>query len=177
MVSSDMTFLPLVAAVIVAKFKNREIINLLIYKIQILFYDKIIKTIIHGGLYSVTLWQRIKQMARSLKSEVFTLAEAIKHPAVPWYAKVMAAVVVAYAFSPIDLIPDFIPVLGFLDDIILVPIGIYFTIKLIPPSVLESCRRLAAEKENVKQKNWFAGVFVLLLWILFAVWMYVIVFN
>lgn len=77
-----------------------------------------------------------KQRVRELKTETYALYLPIKHPRVPWYAKFSAVCVVAYVFSPIDLIPDFIPVLGYIDDLIIVPIGIALTIKMIPPEVL-----------------------------------------
>jgi uncharacterized membrane protein YkvA (DUF1232 family) len=71
---------------------------------------------------------------------------ACRDPHTPWYAKVLAAAVAAYAFSPIDLIPDFIPVLGYLDDLIIVPLGIALAIRLIPAKVLESCREQARQR-------------------------------
>jgi uncharacterized membrane protein YkvA (DUF1232 family) len=122
-------------------------------------------------------WAQIKQLARKLKNELFTLAEVIRHPKTPWFAKVLAATVVAYAFSPIDLIPDFIPVLGYLDDIILVPLGIYFSLKLTPPSVLIECREIAARKNNTKKKNWIAGSIVLLIWAAFLTWLFLLFYK
>ena len=80
--------------------------------------------------------ERWKQRARELKTETYALYLAVKDPRVPWYAKFSALCVVAYALSPIDLIPDFIPVVGYLDDLVLVPIGIALTIKMIPLDVL-----------------------------------------
>ena len=76
---------------------------------------------------------KLKERARSLKAETLTLYLAARHPLTPWYAKIFIGGVVAYAVSPIDLIPDFIPVLGYLDDLILVPIGIALAIRMIPP--------------------------------------------
>ncbi len=89
----------------------------------------------------------LKQWARAIKRDVHALYLASRHPLVPWYAKVMAAVVAGYALSPIDLIPDFIPVLGYLDDLILVPLGILLVILLIPPAVMAECRERAAAAE------------------------------
>jgi uncharacterized membrane protein YkvA (DUF1232 family) len=80
----------------------------------------------------MALLATLKQRARLLKSETFALYLAARHPQTPWYAKFLAAGIVAYAFSPIDLIPDFIPILGYLDDLILIPIGIALVIKLVP---------------------------------------------
>ena len=81
-------------------------------------------------------FQRWRKRAGELKTETYALYLAYKHPKVPWYAKGLAACVVAYALDPIDLIPDFIPVLGVLDDLILVPLGISIVIKMIPADVL-----------------------------------------
>ena len=88
-----------------------------------------------------TSWQ---QRARQLKRETYALYLAYRDPRVPWYAKVLAVCVVAYAFSPIDLIPDFIPVLGYLDDLVFVPLGISLALRLIPPEVMAECRACAA---------------------------------
>jgi uncharacterized membrane protein YkvA (DUF1232 family) len=83
----------------------------------------------------------------------------------------VAICVVSYAFSPIDLIPDFIPVLGYLDDLILVPLGISLALKLIPPHVIEENREMAeVMKKNGKPKNWLVGILFILIWMLFAFW-------
>jgi uncharacterized membrane protein YkvA (DUF1232 family) len=84
-----------------------------------------------------------KRRARRLKAEVYALYLACRDPRVPWYAKVLAACVVGYAFSPIDLIPDFIPVLGYLDDLVLIPLGVALALRLIPPAVMVECRERA----------------------------------
>ncbi len=87
-----------------------------------------------------------KQRVRKLRTETYALYLAVKDPRVPWYAKFSAGCVVAYALSPIDLIPDFIPVLGYVDDLILVPLGIALTIRMIPPEVLAEYRANARVK-------------------------------
>src|SRR4029453_2053382 len=87
----------------------------------------------------------IKQYAHQLKAETFALYLAARHPGTPWYAKLFVAGIVAYAFSPIDLIPDFVPVLGYRDDLILSPIGIALGIGMVPSSVLAECRARAQE--------------------------------
>ncbi len=97
----------------------------------------------------------LKQRARRLKTEVYALYLAYKDPRVPWYARLFAAGVVAYAVSPIDLIPDFIPVIGYLDDLILVPLGIVLALKMIPPEVMAECRERA--KEALREANQRAG--------------------
>src|SRR5229473_4824884 len=86
---------------------------------------------------------RLKDWARMIKRDVHALYLAARDPRVPWYAKVLAVVVAGYALSPIDLIPDFIPVLGYLDDLIIVPLGILLVIRLIPPEVMAEHRALA----------------------------------
>ncbi len=100
-----------------------------------------------------------KRRARQLKREVYALYLAYRDPRVPWYARVFAACVVGYAFSPIDLIPDPIPILGYLDDLILVPIGITLARRMIPPGVMAECREQArAALAEGKPTNWIAAV-------------------
>lgn len=112
---------------------------------------------------------RWKGHARRLKVEVYALYLAYRDPRVPWYARVFAACVVAYAFSPIDLIPDFIPVLGYLDDLVLVPVGIFIALKLIPPRVMTECRAGAAEiLAQGKPVNRVAAVVIVSLWLVLA---------
>ena len=82
-----------------------------------------------------------KERVKALKKETFTLYLAYRHPRVPWYAKALALLIVGYALSPIDLIPDFIPVLGYLDDLVLIPLGIMLVIRMIPTEVLAECRQ------------------------------------
>jgi uncharacterized membrane protein YkvA (DUF1232 family) len=87
-----------------------------------------------------TFLERIKDRANALKREAYALYLAACDPRVPWYAKAFMGLVLAYTFSPIDLIPDFIPVLGYVDDLILVPLGIALAIKMIPPQVMADAR-------------------------------------
>ena len=109
--------------------------------------------------------KKLKDKARSLKNEIHAIYLAYTKHKLPWYVKVLAALVIAYALSPIDLIPDFIPVLGLLDDIILLPLGIALLIKLIPPDVMEQCRAQAryADKEKLP-KNYFAAAVFVIIW-------------
>jgi uncharacterized membrane protein YkvA (DUF1232 family) len=86
-----------------------------------------------------------KERARRLKKEVYALYLAFRDPRTPWYGKAFAALVVAYAFSPIDLIPDPIPVLGYLDDLVLIPLGVVLALKMIPPEVMDEARAASAE--------------------------------
>ena len=116
-----------------------------------------------------TIVEKWKQSTKKLKAETRVLYLAYKHPQTPWYAKVFAGLVIAYAFSPIDLIPDFIPVLGYLDDLILIPLGIGLAIRMIPAGVMVDCRVQAeAETAEGKQTNWISAVMIILIWILLA---------
>jgi len=110
-----------------------------------------------------------KQRARQLKRELYALYLAYKDPRVPWYARLFAACVVGYAFSPIDLIPDPIPVLGYLDDLILVPLGITLALRMIPPAVMVECRVRADElMQQGKPVNWIAAGMIVAIWVLLA---------
>jgi len=111
--------------------------------------------------------RRLESWARGLKVEVYALYLAYRDPRVSWYARAFAAFVVGYAFSPIDLIPDVIPVLGYVDDLIVVPLGIALAIRMIPPHVLAECREKAREAKNRPVNRVAAGVIVLL-WIALA---------
>jgi uncharacterized membrane protein YkvA (DUF1232 family) len=110
---------------------------------------------------SLTSW---KSRAKGLKSEVYALYLACKDPRTPWYAKAFAAMILGYALSPIDLIPDFIPVLGYLDDLVIVPAGMALLIRMIPKEVLEECRERARNASRRKLKNWTAGAIIILIW-------------
>jgi uncharacterized membrane protein YkvA (DUF1232 family) len=115
--------------------------------------------------------ERWKQRAAQLKQEVHALALACKDPRVPWYAKVLAVCIVAYALSPIDLIPDFVPVVGYLDDLILVPLGIYQLLKMIPPEVLAQCREEARSAATARTPGrWRAAGVIVAIWIIVALW-------
>jgi uncharacterized membrane protein YkvA (DUF1232 family) len=109
---------------------------------------------------------RLRQNAQRLKAETYALYLAYRHPLTPWYAKVFTGLVIAYAFSPIDLIPDFIPILGYLDDLVLVPVGIALAVKMIPAAVMDTCR-VQAQKDLAGEKpvNWFVGALIVAVWI------------
>jgi uncharacterized membrane protein YkvA (DUF1232 family) len=94
------------------------------------------------------LFARIKAAAKALKLQLDALAGAARDPRTPWYARLLAVAIVAYALSPIDLIPDFVPVLGYLDDLILVPAGLWFALRLIPAEVMEEHR------QRVRDTGW-----------------------
>ena len=113
--------------------------------------------------------ETLKRHARALKAETYALYLAAQHPDTPWYAKLVAGVTVAYAFSPIDLIPDFVPVLGYLDDLIIVPLGAALAIRLIPPRVMADCRIRASEefKGGVPMSR-STAVVIVVIWITLA---------
>lgn len=111
--------------------------------------------------------QRIKTWARAIKRDVHALWLAARDPRTPWYAKALAMGVAAYALSPIDLIPDFIPVLGYLDDIILVPLGIMLAVRLMPPEVMAEHRATAASAQS-KPVSRVGAAIIMALWLLAA---------
>lgn len=121
---------------------------------------------------------RLKEWARTIKRDIHALYLAGRDPRVPWYAKALAIAVAGYALSPIDLIPDFIPVLGYVDDLIIVPLGILLVVKLIPPDVMSEHRELAAAAQDRPVSRaaaatiiivWTATVF-LFVWLLYRFW-------
>jgi len=108
----------------------------------------------------------LHQRARRLKAEIWALYLAARDPRTPWYAKLLVAGIVAYACSPIDLIPDFVPVLGYLDDLVLLPLGIALAMRLVPPAVLVECRaRAQATLQNGKHISWVAGAMIVVIWL------------
>jgi uncharacterized membrane protein YkvA (DUF1232 family) len=122
------------------------------------------------------LIERWKHQARRLKVEIYALYLAYRNPRVPWYARLFAAGVVGYAFSPIDLIPDPIPILGYLDDLVLVPLGIFLALKMIPAGVMAECRAQAqAQMDQGKPVNWLAAGVIVVIWLILAalvvIWM------
>ena len=113
----------------------------------------------------------LKERAQKLKSDIPAVLIALKDTDTPWYAKLLAAITVAYALSPIDLIPDFIPVLGYLDDIIILPALVALTIRLIPEKIMEKSRQ---QSENIwkngKPKRWYYAIPIVVIWLL-IIWL------
>src|SRR4030088_1349391 len=106
-----------------------------------------------------------KRWAGTIKRDAHALYLASRDPRVPWYAKAVAIAVAAYAASPIDLIPDFIPVIGYLDDLIIVPLGIALVVKLIPPEIMAEHRALAI-KARERPVSWRAAGVIVTVWAL-----------
>jgi len=115
----------------------------------------------------------LKERAKQLKTDIPAVFLALKEKETPVPAKILAAITVAYALSPIDLIPDFIPVLGYLDDVILLPAFIALTVKLIPPEIFEKCRRQSEGMwSSGKPKKWYCALPIILIWLL-IIWLIV----
>jgi uncharacterized membrane protein YkvA (DUF1232 family) len=115
------------------------------------------------------LFNQWKQKARQLKIEIYALTLAYRDPRVPWFARLFAGCVVGYALSPIDLIPDFIPVIGYLDDLVLIPLGIKAALAMIPKNVMAESREKASETINQGLPiNKVAAAVIILLWLLIA---------
>ena len=119
-----------------------------------------------------------KARAHQLKTEVYALYLAYKDPRTPWYARIFAAVVVGYAFSPIDLIPDPIPILGYLDDLVLIPMGVFLVLKMIPPDVASECRLKSREVlAQRKPVNKVAAAVIVIVWVGLAVLAALLVYH
>ena len=124
----------------------------------------------------MTFLQTLKTRARELKRETYVLYLAVRDPRTPWYARAIAAAVVAYALSPIDLTPDFFPVIGYLDDLIVVPLGIALALKLVPANVMADCRTQALAAERLPMSRTGAAV-IIALWLAAAVLAFLVLRN
>lgn len=112
---------------------------------------------------------QLKTRARQLKREVHTVALAARDPRTPWYVKALIFFVVAHTLSPIDLIPDFIPILGYLDDLIITPGGLWLAVRLIPPEVMEDARAMAATGDVDRSLGRLGAVLIVVTWLVAAV--------
>jgi uncharacterized membrane protein YkvA (DUF1232 family) len=122
-----------------------------------------------------TMWRRphmprplrIRRLIRRVKHRIVVVGEILRHPQTPWYVRVVAITVIAYAASPIDLIPDFIPVLGYLDDLILLPLGIILVVRLTPLAIRQDAVRKALHAEHGPKSpyRWFAAGMILAVWL------------
>ena len=123
------------------------------------------------------MFDRLKKWAQNVKCDILALYLAARDPRVLWYAKAMAALVAAYALSPIDLIPDFIPVLGYIDDLVVLPLGIKVAIRLIPDDVMAGLRRQAEERMLTRPRSAVGAVIIILVWLTAAVILVRILFK
>ena len=120
----------------------------------------------------------LKERAKKLKMDIPAIFLALKDKETPIIAKIFAGITVAYALSPIDLIPDFIPILGYLDDVILLPAFVALTIKFIPNDILEKNRKLSEGMwEKGKPKKWYYAILIVLIWILIVIWILKCIFG
>ena len=113
-----------------------------------------------------------KETVRKLKEDIYTLYLASRDPRIPFMAKVVLVLTVAYAFSPIDLIPDFIPILGYLDDLLILPLGIWLSIKLVPDYIIEHYRQKAKNQLKVRKPNYVMAGVIVIIWLLIGYWFY-----
>jgi len=113
--------------------------------------------------------EKLKSRARALKNEALAVYLAAKDPRTPWYAKALIFFVVAHTFSPIDLIPDFIPILGYLDDLIITPGGLWLAVRLIPPEVLDDARKTVATHGVGRSVGYVGAGIIILLWIVILI--------
>lgn len=120
--------------------------------------------------------RRLRDWARRIKRDLVVLYLAVRDPRVPWYVKLLAGVVIAYALSPIDLIPDFIPVFGYLDDLVLVPLGLLLVIRLMPPGLIDQYRGEAERMGRVPASRKAAAA-IIVIWLILAVGMAAWVFE
>jgi uncharacterized membrane protein YkvA (DUF1232 family) len=121
---------------------------------------------------------RWKLRVRQLKTETYAIFLASRDPGVPWYAKALIAFVVAHTFSPIDLIPDFIPVLGYLDDLVIAPLGIALALKMIPEDIMARCREEAqAAIDREGPARWATAAVIVVVWVLMAAIAIVVVWR
>ena len=111
---------------------------------------------------------KVRNWARAIKRDILALWLAARDSRTPWYAKAVAAFVAAYALSPIDLIPDFIPILGYLDDAILLPLGILLAIRLVPPEVMAEMRARASQQAD-RPRSLVAAVVIVILWLVITI--------
>ena len=117
----------------------------------------------------VLMLEKLRSRARALKNEAFAVYLAAKDPRTPWYAKALIFFVVAHTFSPIDLIPDFIPVLGYLDDLIITPGGLWLAVKMIPPEVLEEARKTASTRGFDRGVGYVGMALIILVWVVILI--------
>lgn len=114
----------------------------------------------------ISTWNRLKSWARRMKRDTLALYLASRDPRVPWYAKAMAMTTAAYAFSPIDLIPDFIPVLGYVDELLILPLFIWLTIRLVPVAIMTELRVEADHRLfDTRPRNMAGAVVIILIWL------------
>jgi uncharacterized membrane protein YkvA (DUF1232 family) len=117
--------------------------------------------------------EKLKQQVRQLKKEVYVIYLVYSHAGVSWYKKLFLLLIIAYALSPIDLIPDFIPVFGLLDDLVLIPLGVMLAMKMIPSNIWDGCRLKADEFIDIDKRYGLYGAgIIIVFWLILAAWAY-----
>ncbi len=118
----------------------------------------------------------LKEGIDNLKTDVHALFLASREPAVPWHAKAVMILIIGYVMCPIDLIPDFIPVLGELDELVVVPLGVALVVRMIPGGVMEDCRRRAREESVDTRVKWVIAGFIVVFWVFvtYLAWSYIV---
>ena len=117
------------------------------------------------------LLEKLKTKAGRLKKEMLAISLALGNKRTPWYVKVLIGITISYALSPVDLIPDFIPVFGYLDDLILLPVLLSLILKLIPDDIMDECRNKVNSNYQLNEKiGWVAAVFIILIWVTLLSW-------
>ena len=120
---------------------------------------------------------KLQERAKKLKTDIPAVFLALKDKKTPWYAKILAALTVAYALSPIDLVPDFIPVLGYLDDLIILPLLVALTIKFIPADVFEEYRKQSQDMwQDGKPKKWYYALPIVVVWLVIVAFLVKLIF-
>ena len=120
---------------------------------------------------------KLQERAKKLKTDIPAVFLALKDKKTPWYAKLLAALTVAYALSPIDLVPDFIPVLGYLDDLIILPLLVALTIKFIPADVFEEYRKQSQDMwQDGKPKKWYYALPIVVVWLAIVAFLVKLIF-
>lgn len=126
-----------------------------------------------NGTAKPSLGEKARVWASALKNDVMTLYYVLKHPGTPLHVRLLVGIIVGYALSPIDLIPDFIPVLGYLDDVLILPLGIMLVLKLVPRDVLTACRETARTSGlPFRPRAWISACVVVGIWIAVIYWVY-----
>jgi len=121
------------------------------------------------------MFKKLGIWAAHIKSDALTLWFACRHPMTPWYVKLLCLFVVGYAFSPIDLIPDFVPVLGYVDDLLLLPVFIRLAVKLLPPDILQDSRKKVIDwrkSRGTKPRSYLAASLIVIIWVVLIYWFF-----
>ncbi|OQA75813.1 MAG: hypothetical protein BWY32_03203 [bacterium ADurb.Bin243] len=121
--------------------------------------------------------ERLAEMAKSIKRDLVVVYYAYRHPLVGVMPKILIFTALAYALSPIDLIPDFIPVIGFLDDILIVPVLIYLSLLFIPEDIMLECRQKAEKEPPVLKNNWIMAVVIIAIWLILIYFITIYFYN